>query len=98
MKIILPLLLALLSLGLVREEDPVRKAIENLEISSSEERAFKVLVPDGSWGEPIYLYSRTGIPYRCYIRSSDGLPLSCRRTEAGEETIQAMKQSPAVKS
>jgi hypothetical protein len=84
-------LLAVLSLGF-SQEDPIRKTVENLPIESQEERAFKTLVTDGEWGKPFYLYSRTGIPYRCFVRVSEGLPLQCRRTEAGEETIDAMKQ------
>ncbi len=58
---------------------------------NSDQQVFERVAPDGEFGKPFYLYSKTGIPYRCYV-SPQGLPLSCRRAERGEEAIEAMKQ------
>ena len=86
---LLILFLALLSLG------SIQKQIEDIQFPSDEERMFKTLIPDGEWGKPFYLYSKTGNPYRCFIRASEGHPIACRRTEAGEETLDALKQRSA---
>ncbi len=59
--------------------------------NSSEESVFNAVIKDSEYGKPIYLYSRTGLPYRCFIAPS-GLPLNCRQTEEGQETIEAIKQ------
>lgn len=79
-------LLALFSLASFREQ------VENIHFSSEEERMFRTLFPDQEWNQPLYLYSANGLPYRCYLRASSGLPIICRRTEIGEETLEAEKR------
>jgi hypothetical protein len=71
----------------------LKEQLENFQPGSADERIFKAVAPDDEWGKPLYLYSKKGTPYRCYV-NQDGLPLRCRRTEAGEETLEAMKQRP----
>lgn len=79
------LLLAFLSMG-----TGLKEQLTDYQPSSPEERALSVVAPDTVFGQPVFLYSATGRPYRCYLRS-DGLPLSCRRTEAGTETEDALR-------
>lgn len=83
----------------------LKEQIENFQPAISEERILNAVVPGVEYGKPIYLYSADGLPYRCYLRS-DGLPLSCRRTEQGDETKEALayfaqtnlkKASPAAR-
>ncbi len=69
-----------------------KEPMENIEFKSPEEEMFKTVAPDGTWGKPFYLYSRTGIPYRCYIQFTNGQPLACRRTPEGDETLEALKE------
>ena len=71
----------------------LKEQLKDFEPSNGDERAFRVAAPDGEWGQPFFLYSKKGTPYRCYL-SSEGLPLSCRRTESGEETLEALKNRP----
>ena len=80
------LFLALFSMG-----TGIKEQIEQIQPSEGEKRVLKTVVPDAEWQKPIYLYSRTGLPYRCFIRPND-FPLSCRRTELGQETEDALKQ------
>lgn len=79
---------ALLSLG-----STLKEQLKQYEPSNPDERVFRAVAPDDEFGKPLYLYSKKGTPYRCYI-SPTGLPLSCRRTEAGNETLEALKQRP----
>ncbi len=82
--------LALIFLAFSCMGSGLQEQLEQYEPSSPDERALKVVAPDTEFGQPVFLYSATGQPYRCYLRS-DGLPLSCRRTEAGKETEEALK-------
>lgn len=91
--VILLCLLSFLAAEEKREDEPSlpeRRGLP-LDISLREKKVFELLVPDGKWGEPLYLYSKTGIPYRCYVRASTDLPISCRRTEEGQETLEALQ-------
>ena len=62
---------------------------------ASKKARFEFIAPDAKWGEPFFLYSKTGIPYRCFAQPEDApMPLACRLAD-DEEKKSAEKTKPS---